>query len=523
MTSEDNSATWPLLPRVTQETYLSALHHDAASSRCARLDILGHTLEGDPLCRLRVSNFDVPDDEKFHIVVAGLHVGGEHAALHAMLHTIEYLLSAGAAHYRNRYVVSFLPCLNPYGCFCKDIDQYHTNSRGVDPYTAGRGDCFDLETLTLKRPEDAPEIAAFCQAIDEERPEVLLDWHGASRRFAGEMMRSTVGASLSNHLLMPWATRLLQAMRAEICKGNAAVFDLEEYFQRIPAGPEFKAKFPGRFRPSREWFFTDHYAYAKYHTLPIVFEIGCEEIGAMGLKGLLDFGLNLPPEAAGSLPVDHAYTEFGNLTVAAYGCVPGEKRRSRTELWAAAPWMRTRLLNPVCVGRIGVALTLGISGERRLRNAGDSWGQDSQTLFRDLSSTPDFDFDAMRMFLAQGPEQRFSVVCDLPDLNSDPIHLPQHGLVLSSYIPVGPSRNVYVEEVRLNGFPLQENSRDGYELIRGTDGYHLRTNVPPDLSRRLDLYVVTVHYSTDAKLQCGWTPSAAMLSGDITSPVEILE
>ncbi len=231
-----------------------------------------------------------------------------------------------------------------------------------------------------------------------------------------------------------------------------------------------------------------------------------------GLKGLLDFGLNLPPEAAGSLPVDHAYTEFGNLTVAAYGRSPGEKRRSRAELWAAAPWMRTRMLTPNCSGRIGVALTLGVSGGLRLPESGLSWNQAGRTPFQDMPNTPDCDFDAIRAFLAQGPERRFAAICDLPELDSDP-RLPQHGLVLCSYIPVGASRNVRLEEVRLNGFPRREDPRDGYELIRGTDGHHLRINVPPALSRRLKAYLVTARYSTDADLRCGWTPSAAILSG----------
>ena len=359
-----------LFPRVTQAIYLAALRHYADSSPYAKLDVPGVTLENDPVCRLRISDFNVPDDAKFHILVAGLHVGGEHAALHAALYAIEYLLSPEAETYLKRYVVTFLPCVNPYGCFRQDADQYHANSRNVDPYTAGRGECFNLESLTLTHPEDAPEIAAFCRVIDEEQPEILLDWHGANRRFAGENMRGTIGASLSNHMLMPWATRLLQAMRAEVCRGNTAVFDLEEYLQRIPAGLEFKAKLPGRFRPSREWFFTDHYAYVKYHALPVVFEIGCEETGVLGLKGLLDFGMNLPPEAAGSLPVDHTYTEFGNLTVAAYGGTPGEKRRSRAELWAAAPCMRTRMLSPNYNGRIAVALTIGVQGARRLPDPG---------------------------------------------------------------------------------------------------------------------------------------------------------
>jgi hypothetical protein len=249
----------------------------------------------------------------------------------------------------------------------------------------------------------------------------------------------------------------------------------------------------------------------KCHALPIVFEIGCEETGVLGLKGLLDYGMNLPPEAAGSLPVDHAYTEFGNLTVAAYGRSPGEKRRSRAELWTAAPWMRTRMLVPNLSGRIAVALTIGASGLGRLPSPGPSWTTDWRTLFRDLPNRGDCDFDAIREFLAKGPEQRFVATCDLPDVGTD-TGLPRHGIVLSSFIPVSPLRNVRMEDVRLNGLPLPADQKDGYELIRGTDGYHLRINVPPEKSVRLNLYFVTAGYSTDAVLRCGWVPSAAILA-----------
>jgi len=70
-------------------------------------------------------DFSIADGEKFHLVFVGLHVGGEHSALHAMLCLIEFLLSPAAAKYLKTVVVTFMQVLNSYGCFRKDQDQYH--------------------------------------------------------------------------------------------------------------------------------------------------------------------------------------------------------------------------------------------------------------------------------------------------------------------------------------------------------------------------------------------------------------
>lgn len=49
----------------------------AVDTSMVKLDIHGRPRENDPVYALTNSDFSVSDDEKFHILIAGLHVGGQ--------------------------------------------------------------------------------------------------------------------------------------------------------------------------------------------------------------------------------------------------------------------------------------------------------------------------------------------------------------------------------------------------------------------------------------------------------------
>lgn len=466
----------------------------AEATGFARLEVPGHTFEGDPVYALTISDFTVPDDEKYHILVAGLHVGGERAALLAFRETLRFLLRGTSAKYRRRFAVTLMPVVNPFGCFRTDVDQYHTNSSGYDPYTARWGESFRYPELQLADAEHEPELAAFCKVVDQVRPEVLLDWHGSSGN-PGTTMRESLGPSLSNHLIMPWGTRLLAAMRREVCKGNTAVFDMEEYLERIPAPREIRAHFPEKFRPSNACFYTDLYAYVRHHTLPIVMEMGQAETGWRALKGLMDYAMNTPPEYRGSLPVDHVGVDFGYLVAASYGRNPGERRRSRCELQAKSGSFLTFCMTPMRQGEICAALVLGNSGKHQLagnismrempeHQASEFPVELSQRKHREIASRLAGDF-RLRPLLAGT-----NYTDDLPECEA-----LQQGLCLQCFIPIGHRRTVSILECLLNGEQMPEGTEFGYELVRGSDGWHLFLNLPPEKTKKLKVFHLILHYT----------------------------
>lgn len=510
------TASLPLLPRIDQKLYLAALSY-YSQSPFAAFDILGYTQEDDPLCRLRITDFSIADEKKFYLVFAGLHIGGEHSALHGMLCLIEFLLSPAAEKYLKKYVLIFLPVLNPYGCFRKDQDQYHCTSAGTDPYTANYGDCFDWERLVLKDPESNPELVAFCQVMDEEVPELLFDMHGCNRRYPQQNMRGTIGSSLSNQILWPWSTRLLQVLRSGVADGHTAVYDLEENLQRIPASVAMQQLCPHRFRQSWEHAYTDLYPYLKYHTMPIIWEVGCEETVIDAVQQLLGFGLKPPLEWRGGLPVDHLLADLGNLTVTSYGILPGQKRRSRAELWSKLESLWTRYAAPVYNGYHCVAMTVGKAGIRELfggKNFACKKGIPLCELSEGREDTETVRWSKIRLFLQH--EGDFSQML-YPMRHDKSENMPEctvieNGITLQSHLPYSAHCTLTMKTIHLNGYPLTPDSVDGYELLPMPDGWHLFVNIPPEKSKQLSLYILTAEYDSDVKLQDHWSPPAEIIT-----------
>ena len=470
----------------------------AVASGFAKLDIPGKSLENDPVYALTVTDFNVPEDEKFNILIAGLHVGGERSALLAAMDTIEFLLKKSSQKYLKKFAVTLMPSVNPYGCFRTGIDQYHKNTSGFDPYVGQWGKSFNYPDLSLTDPEHEVELAAFLRTVDKIKPEILLDWHGANGRFGtdGEIMRETLGASLSNHFIMPWGTRLLAAMRKEVCKGGSAVFDLEEYMERIPAPQEYRAMYPNQVRPSNAVFYPDLYAYIKYHTMPIVMEIGQPETGWRALKGLMDYAMKMPPEFRGSLPVDHIGTDFGNLVVASYGANPGMRRRSRAELQSKVNSFLPCLAYATFVGEMGAALAIGDSGIKQL--AGSIPLREMEK--HHISEFPAADIPGKKNIRSYLQNSRLTMLLPLmanvnysqqtlPDV--DPI---RQGVTLQMFIPIGCRNDLQMTAVLFNGEKLAESTLDGYELVRGSDGWHLFINLPPERTCKTSMYHILAQY-----------------------------
>ena len=471
----------------------------AADTPFGRLKVAGRSAENDPVYALTISDFSVSEDEKFNILIAGLHVGGERAALFAAIETIRFLLRKSSQKYLKKFAVTLMPSVNPYGCFRTDIDQYHNNSAGFDPYVGKWGKSFNYPDLTLADEENEPELAAFLKVVDEIKPEILLDWHGANGH-AGETMRETLGASLSNHFIMPWATRLLDAMRKEINRGNSAVFDLEEYLERIPAPLEYRQMFPNQVRPSNAVFYPDLYAYFKYHTMPVVMEIGQAETGWRALKGLMDYAFKLPSEYRGSMPVDRIGTDFGNLAVASYGQNCGMRRRSRAELQSKANSFMTFYVSPMYLGELGAGLALGKKGIHRMcgdiplrETAKHHISKYPAAELPDSKNIKDYCKNCKgKMFLPLLANTAY--LNDIAD-----VEMLQNGVTLQLFIPVSHRRTVKMTKVLLNGKELEESAIFGYELVRGSDGWHLFLNIPPEITSSETIYHILANYDTDKK------------------------
>ena len=128
---------------------------------------------------LKVTNSSVPDDDKQIIVIAAMHGGPERCGTTTLMHLAQWLLSddPAAAETRRKQVVLVMPIVNPYAFFVTDD---MLNSNGIDPYTGGQAENWDLQTMTYKQPDKVPEIKAVLSVIDQYQPDVFADMHGAA-------------------------------------------------------------------------------------------------------------------------------------------------------------------------------------------------------------------------------------------------------------------------------------------------------------------------------------------------------
>lgn len=517
--SYEGRANTGRLFRIDWKTFETALKYWDEKYDFVRLESMGANLEGDPMYKLTVTDPAVPPDEKFRIVIYAQHSGSERSGLHACLAALEFLMAPEAAKYRGKYEITVVPSGNVYGFFRAETP---LNSKRIDPYAAGRGAHWNIGEIEPKKPEDTPELVAFCRLMDEIRPEILLDFHGVGRYVPGEIMTQYIGAAGSNHVLTPWADRLIEAMRRQANAGGTTVFRLDEEIQRLISVRESREAFPRRFRESGDYFYTDMYPYLKYHTLPIMFEIGYEKMAVEGLKGLLDFGLAPPADLAGGLPVDQLSTDWGGFIVRSWGATPGEKRRSRVDLWNRAEGIESGVIYPSTTYRIGRFACFGEQGVKALfgdRPRAFSTNLVKSGIFADRADTAQINWSAIRQFLKLGPEVNLAMGTVSGNLDKMPdTGAPQHGVSFAFDIQIAPAHKVEMLDVRLNGHSLKEDPRDGWQLVPYDGGHRLFVHVPPEKSAKLHLYFVTAAYDSDAKLAWGWRPEPEILKRAAAAP-----
>ena len=497
------------IPRLTEEVYEASLKYWAETfPELVSHEIIGKTLGDRPLHQLIITDSSVDDREKQVCILTALHGGPERTGTTTALHAIEWLLSNDpeAVETRKRQVVVFIPVINPEAFF--DSDRFR-NSKGIDPYTGGGPDHWDLENLAYRSGDKAPAVKAFLEQVDRFRPEVILDLHGTGlqeyrpdqlgdrTRYQGQTMFEVTGSAYSNYALRPWDWRVTEAM---IAAGEAAGFPSDRYeadAQRAYWGPSLQpiTRLTWRGRPN---FYTAQMAYARYHTMLAALEIGWEKSGLARIKGLLRIGNQAwPGENRVGYPVDRVRSYTGHF-VTAWGRNAAERRESRVELWRRQPEFTQSILYPQTEGRDTYFVALGKAGAVFLDG-------EPRALVSRLRKYPEIDADSLEKFFDFGPE----VIVGMdraPEFDTDSAPI-ENGIGFRLRLPY---QAPDIVDVRLNGHPLVPSPTDGYEAFLGNGYTQLQINVPPDKAKSLKLFLVTCAYRPDTPREYGWEPPAAV-------------
>ena len=150
---------------------------------------------------------------------------------------------------------------------------------------------------------------------------------------------------------------------------------------------------------------------------------------------------------------------------------------------------------PMYLGELGAGLVLGNAGVRRM--AGDMQ-------LREMAEHHISEFPFEKLPYHKNIE-KYCKKCKaemfLPLLaNSAYSECPgdienfQNGVTLQLFIPVGHRRTVKMSKVLLNGKELEESAIYGYELVRGSDGWHLFINLPPEFTVGENMYHILADY-----------------------------
>ena len=484
-----------------------------ARSHAGSIDVeeAGRSLEGKPILVARVTERSVPDADKHVVLLTALDAGGERTGTTAALRSIEWLLGESelACLSRRHHVVVVMPIPNPFG-YERGAP---TNSKGINPYHGGRArsDAWDIAGRELNCPEDAPHLAAFTRVVDRYRPDVVLDLHGVGLAYAGQLVQPSVGSAYSNISNRPWDWRLLEHMIRFAGRAGYGYNRMEADAQRLFGGGTMAAV-DDLLWFGRPFFYSAHYAYAKYHTMPFTSEVAWEEGGVELVKGLLDFGNRQFGEyPVPRLPVDRARYCVGNYNVCAYGGTVAERRASRVELWQRQGEIGLGFLYNYTDGRDMVVCTLGAQGYEAVCPEPGPTKLDTLDVVRRLRRLPYIDAGAVESFVMAGPQKHLYL--DAPRKPAAGGNDVPRGLAIEFPIYY---RQPDIVHLRLNGRPLPADAQDGYQVwYSAWEGYTIvRVNIPPTALADGDVFVVTCAYVPDVQRTYGWQRRAPGQTGD---------
>lgn len=460
---------------------------------------------------LKITDGTVPDEDKQVCLVTALHSGPERTGATGVLAVIDWLLgdSPEAAEVRRKQIVLAMPVVNPLAMFYTDT---FGNSTGVDPYTGNsrQGKVWNAKTLSLTRPAEAPELAAFRSVVDEYHPEVHADLHGIGlqelsaanlpdrRMERSQMMTEITGSAYSNYALRPWDWRITDRM---IAAARAAGFPSDRFeadAQRTFTGPEL-APLGKKLWRGAPFFYSAHYGYAKYHTMMLALEVAWEESAVARMRALFEIGNKAwDDERTPGYPVNRVKNFVGQF-VTAYGATASERRRSRVELWNKQENFAIGFLYPQTVGRASLVCALSAKAKEALKKT------DLASVRAQLPALIGSGAAELEQFLASGPEPKMAMD-DLSAAATAKDDVVEHGIGFRLRISDQAPKKL---DVRLNGEQLTESATDGYEAWPADGFTQVQVNVPPAKAQKVGLFFITCGYEPSVQ-RTAWSLPAAV-------------
>ena len=462
--------------------------------RLFRLETAGRSVQGRPLF---AATLTAPGDgsNKEHFLLTALHAGQEHSGATGVLRIVKWLLSnhPEAVRARATHVFRIMPVVNPDSYANPDSTSGLANALGEDPYTGWSVD-------GPRDPARCPEAAAVQQAIDTMQAEVHGDVHGNSLPFEGVYQLESSGRAYSNVTLRPYHAALTRLMDEAALAGGYASDGVEEDAERLFGASGLgidQAKLWAGFQTpagagsvvSRPRIYAALYGYNKYHTMPVATESAWEESALLRYRRLFRVGSEVwPGERVPGYPVRVIAKDIYNM-VTAYGGTAEQRRKSRVELWNKQGVLSFGMNRPWPAGRMLFVLATSIAARKRwladttltgfldtARRNGGLPADRIASIIAGLPTTPG----------QWGPSSNLSLAGGTGSSELGPI---EHGLTLRLRLPFAKAGS---HDVWLNNEPLRAPA---LQIWTGRGFSNVEINLPPERTRKEDLFVVTLRYN----------------------------
>jgi len=450
-----------------------------------RYEKRGVTPEGRPILMGRITDSDVPADDKQIALLTSCHVAKELNAGTGLLRFMKWLLSDDpqAVEIRSSQIVLFVPYTDPDGIASGKLEKLREIYGSPQRIWSYGG---------VSDPEKYPEAAALQRIMDEYRPELYIDFHGLN--YSQQTMWESTGISWASAVSRPFLhevpRRIDQAAETEgflITRG-------EQDAGKILTTGEIPG-FPNHvFYLRNRWGTITAYPYARFHTLSFIMEVGYEESLIARTRRALQMGNERwRYERYPAYPVNQVGI-WTLVSVGAWGTNATERRESRCELWQKLPQMAYGVAGPI-PSRDSLIAYVAATPETRDRIC----GKRVSDVIDSLRDNRRFDSQALAKIAADSPAHTFggSKYAGSEASRATPI---RQGIVIRLLIPYN---DALVSEVRLDGHLLKESNKDGYH-IRRNPGTIVEVAIPPDKTE--DLHIVSCLYDTPTQRRAGFTP-----------------
>lgn len=456
--SADNGdlLSYPSLPEL--ESFfreLQALHPGLVA-----LEEAGHSVRGQPIWLLTITDTGVDDENKQRVLMVGQEHGQERSASLALLELARWLVTPAAAEIRQRQSIGLMPVVNPDSW----EDLRFNNLNDVNLYA----------DYSLDGEPSQPESQAVADILSRLQPELFCSLHGTEFGWKYRMGQSNGFSWTTSQFDRSHSRLFIEEVNRAAEEAGFGHDRGEEEAERIL--PWLPGNIHHSYYSGQRVTSCVH-AYHRYHTLGNTMEVHHALSGLICCRKMLELG-DQPwrTEGAAGYPVRTMFQQDETF-VAAYGQTAAERRASRVELWPHT--------NQFVVARgVNEPVGLAITAFSLDPDDFDRWRtMEIDVFLQQYGVEQEIDVSDIRAACRQYDRLQ-SLRCDQIKPEGGPqgtslLKAATNGLALRLRLP----GRATLRHVWLDGRPIGPSPRDGYESWNTPNSFTMvQFNIPPRAS-----------------------------------------